>query len=189
MANKARSTRPPSIGKSRDQIEQHEQDVYEEQLGQQASAGRIDEDELVNGKHPADHEENGDGYDNIDGRSRDRDQQFLPGIGRHSFQARHAADGKQGDVRGPDSKSPGREGVAKLVEQYAEKDQQRKGDPVHRRLRTTISVVNPGKEPKEQKKSQVDSHLYAGNSCYATGPFHASARWPKRPLRQAFSGS
>ena len=61
-------------------------------------------------------------------------------------------------------KAFGREGVAKLVQQHAEKDQQRKSHPIHRRLQTTIRVVDPRIEPEEQKKSQVDSHLNAGNT-------------------------
>ena len=129
---------------------------------------------FVQWKHPSDKEKHDDGDQDIDRRSRDRDDQLLPGIGRHSLQARNAANGQQSDVRSPNPKSLCRESVAKLMQQHAKKDQQCESHSIHRRLRAAFRVINPSVEAEEQQKSEVDSHLNAGNGCYAIGPFHAS---------------
>ncbi len=83
---------------------------------------RVDQEKFVQWQHSSDKEKHDNGDQDIDRRSCDRDDQFLPGIGRHSLQARNAANRQQRDVRSPDPKSLCRESMAELMQQHAEKD-------------------------------------------------------------------
>ena len=80
VASKARSTRPPSMGKAGIRLNSTSRTFTKSSLASRLPLAVSMRTNSCNGKHPADHEENGDGYDNIDGRSRDRDDQLLPGI-------------------------------------------------------------------------------------------------------------
>ena len=124
-------------------------------------------------QHSFDKEKHDNGDQDINRRSCDRNDQLLPGISRHSLQARNAANWQQRDVRSPDPKSLCRESMAKLMEQHAQKDQQCESHSVDRRFRAALGIINPSVEDEKQQKREVDSHLNTANSCYAIGPFHA----------------
>jgi hypothetical protein len=159
-------------GKCRNHVEGHKQDVNHEELGQQSPAGGVHQAKLPHGNDSADDNEDRNGDKNIHGRPGNCDNELLLRIGWHSFQASDSADWQQRDIWRSDAESPRREGVAKFVEQHAQKDQEGKDHPVDCCLWAAVDVIDPGIKCKQQEEGQVNPHLNARDGCYSVGPFH-----------------
>ena len=151
--------------KGRQEIESHEHDVDGEKLGQQIAPALRHGLQFSEIKEASDHDIERKGNDDIDRRTGQRDDQFLPRFVRHAFQPRHATDGEERDIRRVDPVSAGGKGVAELVEDDADKEQDNEGKAGKHRRRSTFRVVDKPEPGEEEEKGRVDADVDAGNPC------------------------
>ena len=99
----------------------------------------------------------------VDQRAGDRDEEFLPRLFRDALELSHPADRQQRHVGRRHAEGAGREDVAELVQQHAEKQQHHENEAVPcggGAARGVARGENPG---EKQQEGEVDADDGAGH--------------------------
>ena len=91
---------------------------------------------------------------------------------RHPLDPRDAAKWKQRDIRRANPAPPRGEGMAKFMQQHAEKHEAHEDDHIHRLIRAAgLKALGP--EPREQQeKCDMDPDFSSGDSTQTECPTH-----------------
>ena len=151
-------------GESGQKVENNENNIDGQKLGQNAPLLAVDGEQVGPLEETTEHNVETRGDDYVDGRTGQRDNEFLHRFFRDALETGHAADGEQRDVMRADAVGSGGQGVTEFVENDADEEKNDEGQPDRHGARPAVRVVGVA-EPGEQKQERgVHTHVDAGQA-------------------------
>jgi hypothetical protein len=92
---------------------------------------------------------------------------------RHALQTRDTSYGKQNDITGLDSVSPGAQRMAEFMQDHTQEDGQNKHNARHHSGNAlAVAPVHQGNPADKQQKGKVHMYIDSGKSADSYGPLH-----------------